>query len=172
MKIINIILLFLFLVKSSHSSEVIVVNIEKLIDQNLSYIKIIKKIEKSQSDYLLNFQKEEIRLNNLLEEIENSKLILSEKDLETLVVSYNNQLADFNILVNNFNTHYQNQIINIRQSVFQEIIVLIENYVKSNDVDLVLDSTSYLIASNKINITDIILDELEDIKIKLQFDEF
>ena len=172
MKIINIILLFLFLIKPSHSSEVIVVNIEKLIDQNLSYIKIIKEIEESQSDYLLNFQKEEIRLNNLLEEIENSKLILSEKDLETLVVSYNNQLADFNILVDNFNTHYQNQIINIRQSVFQEIIVLIENYVKSNDVDLVLDSTSYLIASNKINITDIILDELEDIKIKLQFDEF
>ena len=54
----------------------------------------------------------------------------------------------------------------------QEIIVLTEKYAKNNDIDLVLDSASYLIASNELNITDFIKKELNNINLKLEFEDF
>ena len=43
---------------------------------------------------------------------------------------------------------------------------------KKNDIDLVIDSTSYLIASNEINMTNIIKEELSRITLKLEFKNF
>ena len=54
----------------------------------------------------------------------------------------------------------------------KEIIVLAENYAKNNNVDLVLDSTNYLIASNNINITNIIKEELNKLNLELDFKSF
>ena len=68
--------------------------------------------------------------------------------------------------------HYQNQIINIREQVLREIIVLLENYAIENKVDLILDSTSYLIASNSIDITEIINRELTKINFILDYENF
>ena len=74
--------------------------------------------------------------------------------------------------IDTFNTHYQTQIIEIRKIILKEIIVLAEKYAKNNDIDLILDSTSYLIASNAINITNIIKKELEKINLNLEFEKF
>ena len=46
---------------------------------------------------------------------------------------------------------------------------MIEKYAKDNQIDLILDSTSYLIASNNINITNIIEEMLKEINLKLDF---
>ena len=64
--------------------------------------------------------------------------------------NYNNQLSDFTILIEEFNFHYQNQIINIREIILKKIFILLEKYAIENNIDLILDSTSYLIASNSI----------------------
>ena len=76
------------------------------------------------------------------------------------------------LYVDEFNIHYQNQIIQIREIVLKEIIILLEKYAIENSIDLILDSTSYLIASNSIDITDIINKQLENINIKLEFKDF
>ena len=43
---------------------------------------------------------------------------------------------------------------------------------QKNNVDLILDSTSYIIASNDLNITDLIAKELNDLELKLEFESF
>ena len=75
-------------------------------------------------------------------------------------------------MIEEYNYHYQNQIIKIRESILGEIIKIIEKYAIENNIDLILDSTSYLIASNSLDITQIINIELENIKIKLEYEEF
>ena len=49
------------------------------------------------------------------------------KEINAKINDYNNQLSAFTIKVDDFNFHYQNQIIILRESVLKEIIILIEN---------------------------------------------
>ena len=151
---------------------IVVVNIQFLIDSNTMYQSIINEINESQKIYLDNFEKKENELTLLLKEIEDSKLILNENEINLKITDYNNQLNDFTKLIDNFNSHYQNEIIIIRENVLKEIIVLLENYAIENNVDLVLDSTSYLIASNSLDITTSINEQLSQIDMKLEYKNF
>ena len=60
----------------------------------------------------------------------------------------------------------------IRENVLKEIIILLENYAIDNNVNLVLDSTSYLIASNSLDITNTINEQLSQIELKLEYKNF
>ena len=151
---------------------IVVVNIQSLIDSNTMYQSIINEMNKSQKKYLDNFEKKENDLTTLLKEIEDSKLILNENEINLKITDYNNQLNDFTKYIDDFNSHYQNEIIIIRENVLKEIIVLLENYAIDNNVDLILDSTSYLIASNSLDITTSINEQLSQIDMKLEYKNF
>ena len=71
-----------------------------------------------------------------------------------------------------FNLHYQNQVINIREIILKEIFILLEKYAIENQVDIILDSASYLIASNSIDVTDNIKNKLQNINLKLEYINF
>ena len=162
----------IFFCKNNIAQTIVVINIQLLIDENRNYIDIIKKIEKSQQKYLKIFETKENELKNILDGIEESKLILTQSEINSQIENYNNQLSDFSILVEEFNLHYQNQIINIRESVLNEIISLLEKYAIENNIDLILDSTSYLIASNSLDITSDINDKLKKLNLQLEYKDF
>ena len=60
----------------------------------------------------------------------------------------------------------------MRENILKEIIVILQKYATLNNIDLILDSTSYLIASNSLDITEIINEELKKIKLKLEYKNF
>lgn len=174
MRLIYFIIFFIlnFISSIIVAQTIVVVNIQSLIDSNTMYQSIINEMNKSQKIYLDNFEKKENELTTLLKEIENSKLILNENEINLKITDYNNKLNDFTKLIDDFNSHYQNEIIVIRENVLKEIIVLLENYAIDNNVDLVLDSTSYLIASNSLDITTNINKQLSQIDMKLEYKNF
>jgi len=155
-----------------YSQTIAVVNVQSLIDNNIIYQNLLKDIESNQQEYLKNFDLKENELRVKLKEIEESKLILSESEINLQIENYNNELSEFTILIEEFNLHYQNEIIKIRDSILNEIIKLLENYAIKNSVDLMLDSTSYLIASNALDITNIINSELNKLNIKMEYKNF
>ena len=158
--------------KFAFSQTIAVVNIESLIDNNISYKEIIKDMEINQEKYLEKFELKEKELSNKLKDLEQSKLILNETEINTLIDNYNKELSDFTLTVEKFNLHYQNQVINIKQIILKEIFILLEKYAIENQVDLILDSASYLIASNSIDITDSINEKLQNINLKLEYTNF
>ena len=89
-----------------------------------------------------------------------------------MIDEYNIELNNFSLSVEEFNFHYQNQIIKIRENLLKEIILLLEEYATLNQIDLILDSTSYLIASNSLDITEYINNKLNEIKLDLQYDKY
>jgi len=155
-----------------YSQNIAIINIQALIDNNKIYKNIVKEIESTQQSYLKNFNLKENELKSNLKEIEESKLILSEDEINLRINNYNIALAEFTNLVQNFNSHYQNEIIIIRKLILKEIIILLEKYVIENNLDLVLDSNSYLIASNSLDITNDINVELEKLNFNLGFKNF
>ncbi len=173
----KIIYLVLFLIINSLSNiviaqSVVVVNVQDLIDNNKNYKEIIEEIEINQEKYLNEFKKKEKEIQTIFNEIEESKLILSDNEINNQIENYNKLLNNFTKDVDEFNFHYQEQIIKIRENVLKEIIYLLEKYAIENNIDLILDSTSYLIASNSIDITEYISNELKKIKLELEFKNF
>lgn len=158
--------------KLSFSQSIVVVNIQFLIDNNKDYLNILEEMELSQKDHLDIFQKKESELKKIFNDIEESKLILNENEINLQIETYNNQLTNFTILVDDFNLHYQSQIAKIREKILKEIIQLLEKYAIKNKIDLILDSNSYLIASNSIDITENINNELKKIKLTLEYNDF
>ncbi len=168
-----LILIFLFFNSSIVFAQfIVVVDIQYLIDNNSIYIKTIKAMEDSQSKYLNDFKKKEEDLTQMYEEIESSKLIINKNEIKLQIDNYNNLLNNFSNLVEEFNFHYKNQVILMREKMLKEIIILLENYAIENQVDLILDSTSYLIASNSVDITKEIEKLLNKVEIELEYGEF
>ena len=169
------IILFLFInIFSSKifSQTIAIVNVQSLIDNNKIYQKTVKDIEINQEKYLKDFNTKENELILKLNEIEESKLILSEEEISKKIEDYNNQLSQFSITIEEFNFHYQNEIIKIREIILKEILKLLEKYALENSVDLILDSTTYLIASNSLDITIDINSELEKLNLNLEYKDF
>ena len=174
MKLISFIFFFYIIIFTSNafSQNIAVINLNKIIDNNNSYNKILKDIELNQEKYLKNFEIKENDLKIQLKEIEDTKLILSEVEINLRIDNYNNQLSEFTILIDKFNVHYQNQIIYIRENILKEIIKLLEKYAVENNVDLILDSGSYLISSTSLDITSDINSEIEKLSLNLEFKDF
>ena len=163
---------FNFFCSSIVARTIAVVNIQSLIDNNFDYIETMKLIEISQLIFLEEFNIKEEKLKKMLDDIENSKLILSDNEINNLINDYNVELSNFSLKVEEFNLHYQNQIIKIREKILEQIIIVLEDYAKLNNIELILDSTSYLIASNSLDITDDINIKLKSLKIDLNYEEF
>ena len=169
------IILFLFInifCPKIFSQTIAIVNVQSLIDNNKIYQKTLKDIEINQDKYLKDFNIMENELTIKLNEIEESKLILSKEEINKQIEDYNNQLSQFSITIEEFNFHYQNEIIKIREIILKEILKLLEKYALENSVDLILDSTTYLIASNSLDITIQINSELEKLNLNLEYKDF
>lgn len=171
---INKFFLIFFIIFSnvSLSKNISVINLDEIINKNKYYIEIVNKLEINQKKYFEDFKIQEKEIEKLLGEIEEAKLILNENEINSLINNYNDKLENFAKNVDNFNSHYQNEIIKIRNSILKEIINLVEKYAKQNKIDLVMDSESYLMASNNINITQQIQEELNKIELELDFKDF
>ena len=149
-----------------------IVNVQSLIDNNEIYKKTLNDIGINQEKYLKEFNIIENELIIKLNEIEESKLILSEEEINIQIENYNNDLSQFTILIEEFNFHYQNEIIKIRETILKEILKLLEKYALEKSIDLILDSTTYLIASNSLDITIDINSELEKLNLNLEYKNF
>ncbi len=171
LKILFFFFIFIFSY-NANATNIAVVNIQNLIDNNNTYVEMIKLVEADQEKHLEFFKSKENKIEELLNEINESKLLLEEIEINERINNYNQELNNFTTLIEDFNEHYQNQIINIREEILKQIIVLLENYAKKTNVDLILDSSSYLIASNSLNITDDIEIQLNKVIMEIEFESF
>ena len=170
----NLIILFFIIFFSTNlfATKIFVIDVEKLINENTYYKNFLEEIEKKQVNEKKELNLIEQEIIDLQNEIEESKLILDQNEINNLIENYNIKLNKFNILIEKYNLHYQNEIIKMRKIVLKEIVVLVEKYAKDNNIDIVLDSNNYLVASNAINITEDIELKLNNLKLKLDLNKF
>ena len=170
----SLIILFLITIYSTNlfATKIFVIDVEKLINENIYYEKFMEEIEKNQINEKNELNLIEKEIVDLQNEIEQSKFILDQNEINKLIEDYNIKLNKFNILIESYNLHYQNEIINKRKIVLKEIIVLVEKFAKDNNIDIVLDSNNYLVASNAINITEDIELKLKNLELKLDLKKF
>jgi Skp family chaperone for outer membrane proteins len=104
-------------------------------------------------------------LKDLELEINNKKNIISEEAFKLEVISFRKKLQDFtnekNKMANEFNDYKKKKI----QEIFEIITPVINEYMENNSLDILLDKKNIFIGRKKVNLTEELLDEINN-KIK------
>jgi len=169
---IFIIFIIIFYSFNLNATNIRVVDLDFLINQNSELKKFIKKIEIDQKQHRQEYVNEELNLKSQLEKIEELRLILTDNEIKNEINEYNKNFNIFNNKIEKFNIHYDNQLNLFKNEILQKILELLKEYSLSNKIDLILDSKSYIISDNSINITNNIFEKLDKISIGIDLEKF
>ncbi len=158
-----------FLSTNICATNIAVIDINFLIDNSLQFKEISKKINNSQIEIKEKFNNIEQDLLKIKSELEESKLILSNDEFNLKKDEYYKKVAKFENDVAKFNNHYENEIINIKNIIFAKISELVQDHASLNGIELIIEKNQYLIAADKINISQVIFEKLNASKIDLKF---
>jgi Skp family chaperone for outer membrane proteins len=171
---IRILLTFIIIIISSRASSanIRVLDFQNIIDNNINLLLLYEQIERDQEIHKEKFNKEELSLDSEFKRIEKLNLILEPSELEKEIENYNLKLNNFNNTIKNFNLHYDKQINFLKNNIINIILDVLKKYSEDNKIDLILDSNSYILSSNSINITDLISDKVNKQKIEISFEKY
>ena len=172
--IIRIALTFIIILfcSSAFSTNIRVLDFQQVIESNPSLFLLYEKIEKDQETHKENFNNKELNLESEFKRIEKLNLILDPSELEKEIENYNLKLNNFNETIKNFNLHYDKQINNLKNKIINIILDDLKKYSEDYKIDLILDSNNYILSSNSINITDLIMDQVNKQKIEISFEKY
>tara|TARA_B100000989_G_C19515640_1_gene461472 strand:- start:1443 stop:1967 length:525 start_codon:yes stop_codon:yes gene_type:complete len=121
-----------------------------------------KKIKKIKDKNKIDLKKDEVILKDKENEIKNQKNILSKeeinnriKDLNELLKKYQIKISDNNKIILNQKKKYSSEILKILNPI-------VANYVNTNNITLVIDKKNVLIGIKSLDITDKIIQILND----------
>ena len=171
---IRIFVTFLIIIFSSRafSTNVRVLDLQKVIENNTNLLLLYDKINQDQESHKEKFNNDEINLQSEFDRIEKLNLILEASELEKEIENYNLKLNNFNTTIENFNLHYDIQINKLKNKIINIILDELKQYSEDNKIDLILDSNNYILSSNSINITSLIKDQVDKKKIEINFEKY
>ena len=170
----RIILTFLFFIFSSSAftTNIRVLDFQKIIENNINLTILYDQIDKDQEIHKKKLKNEELNLQDQLTKIEELNLILEPTEMQKEIENYNQELKYFNDKVEKFNLHYDLQINNLKNKIINIILDELKKFSEVNNIDLILDSNNYILSSNSINITDLIQDQVNKKKIEINFEKY
>lgn len=157
---------------SAFATNIRVLDLQYVIENNTNIFSLYEKIEKDQLVHKEKFNNEELNLEKEFNRIEKLNLILEPSALEKEIENYNLKLNNFNNTIEKFNLHYDKQINNLKKKIISIILDLLKKYSEDNKIDLILDSNNYILSSNSINITSLINDQVNNQKIEINFEKY
>ena len=63
-------------------------------------------------------------------------------------------------------------VLDERYKSMTQVLEILRKYSLDNQIDLILDANNYILSSNSINITNLIIDELNKIEFDTSFEEY
>ena len=156
------ILIFFFKSNIIFSNEIATINIEYILENNLVYSKYIDDLSiiKSKIDKLL--LDEEQKLLSEKKEIEDLSNILKSEEIDNKILLYNQNVNNFSLKVDSINKLINKNIEDNKMIIMKIIYEISKNISIENNYLFILSEQNYFIASEKIDISDIIINRLKE----------
>ena len=169
----RIILFFILFIYSFNikATNVGTIDFENIINSNKYFIDFLDKINNININKENDFIEYENKLKNLQEDIEDLSSILSEDDLKIKINDYNRELEKYDILINDHNEIINYNIEFNRKIIINEIRIILEKIMEKNDIDIIFDKNNYIMSIKKIDLSDKIIQELNNIELNLKYIE-
>ena len=144
------------------------INIAYILEKSASYNNFLDELTKKKSELQNKLDIKEKDLTKLKQEIDNSKLIINENELNLMISNYNGQLQILDQEVKKINLFFSKNIEINKNIIIKQIINFIENISNKSDIDIILTEDQYFMSSKKIDISNQIVNLLNDDIIKLK----
>ena len=159
--------LVFFLSIKAFATNIATINTEYILSKAENYISFLNELEKIKDSLELNLKEKEKILLKDKEEIENSKLFLNEKEINKLFDDYNIKISNFQNNLKNINLSIAENLERNRILLLDQIIILSQDISKDKKIDIILDQNHYFISSEHIDISNIIIERLNLLNIKM-----
>ena len=166
MKIITYFFCFFFSL-SVYSQDIATIKLSYLIQNSNDYINFISKLEDKKKSFYNILSKEEEILKQRKSEIEESKLILNDEEINNLINEYNYDLQSYQKKIEKYNYFVNNNIDQNQKIVIQEIIKIAQEISSNKKFNIVLNEDQYFISSENIDISNLVLERLNKTTINL-----
>ena len=144
------------------------INIAYILEKSSSYNNFLEELAKKKSELQNKLDIKENDLTKLKQEIDNSKLIINEDELNLMISNYNGQLQILDQEVKKINLFFSKNIEINKNIIIKQIINYIENISSKSDIDIILTEDQYFMSSKKIDISNQIINLLNDDIIELK----
>tara|TARA_B100000579_G_C22452959_1_gene675170 strand:+ start:132 stop:641 length:510 start_codon:yes stop_codon:yes gene_type:complete len=149
------------------SHEIAVINIDYILKNFDLYQNSINSIKLKNNDLKLNLEKSENELSELNNKIESSKLFLKEVELNKLIDIYNQKIFQYQNNMLEYNNKIENQTEINKKIIMEKINLISQNIAIKNKINLILNENSYYMANTDLDISNIVLEELNKMNIDL-----
>ena len=165
-KILTILILLIFVNENVSAQEKIkYINLDLIIKNTNAGKLILENLENKKKENIKNFKIQEDKIISDEQDLIAKKNILSEEEFNSKLAELNKNLKKYRDEKQKKISEFENNKKKLINNFFEEITPLIEDYVKINSIDLVVNKNNVFIASKKLDITNDII-EIIDEKIK------
>jgi len=120
--------------------------------------KIISKLNEINNKNISNIKVKENEIIELDKEVKIKKNLITENDLNLMISDLNNKVSDLKIYRDNLIKNYEESKNNEIKEFFTRINPILQDYMRKNSIDFILDKKNIFIATKNNDITDIILE--------------
>ena len=160
-KLIIFIIFFIFPTNLS-AINIATINIAYILEQSTSYNNFLSELSKKKLELQNTLESKEQDLTKLKQEIDNSKLIVNEDELNLMISNYNDQFTILDQEVKKINLFFSKNIEFNKNIIIKQIITYIEDISIKSNIDIILTEDQYFMSSKKIDISNQIIDLLNN----------
>ena len=164
---------FFFLLSFSlNSNNIATVNISYILENNIQYQEYLDNLTNKKETVSKIISQKENFIIEKKNEIENLETILQAEELNKKILAYNKIYEEFLEIVNNFNQIINNNLITNEEIIMEKIVNIIKKISISKKIDIVLSENNFIISSENLDISKLVNNELDNIKIEfINFNE-
>ena len=156
--LIYILIIFFSTISLSESNENIAyIDLDNIVKNTKAGKSIINKLKVSKDSALKKFEQKEKALKKVEEDINKQKNVLSKEELKKKISDFRKEISSFRNdrekLINDFNKKKIQEF----EKFFQKITPIIGDYVKKENIDIVLDKKNIFLANKNNDISNEII---------------
>ena len=148
-----LVILNFFLSNSSYANNIAFIDLNYIINKSIIGKNVINKLEDINNKNLNLLKKEQSLLNKERDEIEKTKNIISEEELNKKILILNQKLQEFNKKQDLMSGEFKDLRKLEMKNLLDKINPIIEKYMLDNNIDLMLKKENIYISKNDFDVS-------------------
>ena len=138
----------------SHEKKIVYLNLDYIVQNSVPGKLILQELNKKKKEDIEKFKKRENELRNAEQDIIKKKNILSKEEFDTKARALNEEMKAYNKMREQSLLIFEKSKKKKLNEFLSKVTPLIENFVKENSINIVLNEKNLFIASKKFDITE------------------
>ena len=148
-----LVILNFFLINNSFANNIVFIDLNYIINNSITGKNVINKLEDINNKNLNLLKKEQLLLNKERDDIEKTKNILSQEDLNKKILILNQKLQEFNNKQDLMSGEFKNLKQLEMKNLLDKINPIIEKYMLDNNIDLMLKKENIYISKKDFDVS-------------------